>query len=143
MSLKRRVAAALSRWRVGSLSPGALSYRTTSVRYAVATAALCAVAGATATVPLYGVFWWWDLLSHALAGGALAAVAGLVVRSRPAALAVVVTVAAGWEAVEPHLPTGSLPIWFATGDAPSDLAATAIGGVVVCLLVPSRGWAGR
>jgi peptidoglycan/LPS O-acetylase OafA/YrhL len=137
MSLKGKVVAALTRRRPGPVR--FLRSRTTTVQRAVATAALCAVAGATATVPMYAAFWWWDLLSHALAGGALAALFGLLVRSDGAVVAGVLVVAVGWEVVEPRLPTGSLPIWFATGDAPSDVAATLGGGLLVTALAAVGG----
>ena len=43
--------------------------------------------------------------------------------------------AVSWELAEPHLPTGSLPISFATGDAPADIVVTVVGGGLVVAAV--------
>mgnify|MGYP006283551937 FL=1 len=99
-----------------------------SVGQAVVTAALCGIAGSTATIPLYSTFWWWDLLAHGLAGGAIIAVSRLLRLSYSVSFFVVLAIAVGWELFEPHLPTEFLGIVLLTGDAPSDIAATIVGG---------------
>ncbi|WP_178917784.1 hypothetical protein [Natronomonas gomsonensis] len=114
------------------------------VRQAVLTAGLCAIAGSTATVPLYTTFWWWDLLAHGLAGGAIAATGRLFRLTDGAVVSIVVLIAVGWELIEPHIPTPIFRITFQTGDAPSDIVATVVGGgIVIAMLQIQRSWNSR
>jgi hypothetical protein len=106
-----------------------------SAKRAVVTAALCAVAGAAATIPFYTAFWWWDLLAHALGSGAIAATLSLLIRSYGGIMSGVLFIGIGWEVVEKTVPTAPLPIAFITDDAPSDILANLVGGVATILVL--------
>jgi len=130
MSLKEFVSGLLSRADSVASHPEDVA-KMTSTRQAVLTAGLCALAGSTATIPLYATFWWWDLLAHGLAGGAIAATGRLFRLTDGAVVIVVALIAVGWELIEPHIPAPIFRITFQTGDAPSDIIATLVGGSVV------------
>ena len=140
MSLKELVSGVVSRADSVTSRPEDVA-KMTSTRQAVLTAGLCAIAGSTATIPLYTTFWWWDLLAHGLAGGAIAATGRLFRLTDGAVVLIVALIAVGWELIEPHIPAPIFRITFQTGDAPSDIVATVIGGgVVIAMLQIQRSW---
>lgn len=102
-----------------------------SALHAAGLSIIAFLSGSIAAFPLYGAFWWWDLLAHFSGGGVVVATLALLVSDTGRRVVSVVFVAIAWEAFESLIPLGGLPIWVNTGDWATDIVATVAGGVVV------------
>lgn len=101
---------------------------------------VCFAAGVVSALPLYTVFWWWDLFAHGLAGAAITLSMLISQYSKVKALATTLFISIAWEVVEPHIYILDIPIGFIVGDWLSDIIATVVGSLLLigCFLIVER-----
>jgi len=111
-----------------------VAHRRPTPRRALLTAAIAFAAGAICAFPLYGIYPWWDTVTHYIGGAALAAVVGLRYRGVAIPILAVVALAVGWELFEQLVPAAWLTLGWVTADWRLDLVVSIAGGVVGAVL---------